>query len=870
MLSRSKHRKTKLWTVSFKLLQSTIGEVMPSNGARSTNKPPESLQRQVGDVTDYFKNTSIVPPSVQSEIFGIQYDSLKESFPLRCQWYREALRACREIGLSSEEAMHRYSLDHQRHIRVLSALNNLDTYASSVDSKESTPLWNSQFETFIALRKFFESGEKSGYVKLPTGAGKTVIFVELAHALRLKTLIVVPTRQLVYQTDERIAQFAPDLDVGMFLTNGKKIGRDVTIITYASFLRAKNDPLLNLKTHDLIILDEAHEGLGEKRSKLVARLAEDRFVLGFTATPAYSASRSLATLLGQEIASMSIREAVSIGLLCPFSVILAKTQVDLRNIRVTRGEYSKRDLEKVLNTQALNQAAVQLYLQQFNGERAIAFCSGVGQAKELARLFSTQGVAAEAVWGADRHSWSKVLRHRRGQSLVLCNAKLLGAGHDDPGISVCFNVSPTLSPLKEEQRSGRVLRIDPSNSSKHATIVSFLHLNNAEQVTFSEILGAAEFLGPERGSSCEEQQGSGSKRDIKDFKPIPGLEVVVDPVEVMRVVNSIVAQRALPRIPPTWKTINSLCNEWGRKPSTVEAALAPYRDSHPQHFDSFGTRYQYISPEVVNMVASSLEAPPEGWMVLTALGKTAGVGAARLKKFVDGYRTSHPAWFYEYRNDKGLFEHFAPQLVELAIEHYSSLSPTPPGWLAPSTLGRLLETDPKSIRKVAETFRNTNPKWFQEFYASNGHVGEYYSPLLVNQLKEIFSAPLPGWRSQKELAQEFECSPSLIAIVTRPYRESRSDLFRRFLSSETGLKEYYSPEFVEILKEHIRPPPPKDWVTPHSLGYGKQLPQLKEAMKLLREEMPDHFKLFRTLAGTREHLSPQAATVLQARCRLRK
>ncbi len=54
-------------------------------------------------------------------------------------------------------------------------------------------------------------------------------------------MIVVPTKILVDQTEERFHQFAPDLDVGKLYTFAHDVTRPVTITTYASLVRHIED-----------------------------------------------------------------------------------------------------------------------------------------------------------------------------------------------------------------------------------------------------------------------------------------------------------------------------------------------------------------------------------------------------------------------------------------------------------------------------------------------------------------------------------------------------------------------------------------------------------------------------------------------------
>lgn len=122
------------------------------------------------------------------------------------------------------------------------------------DEERNTVLREHQSTAFEDLEKFFRDGHHRGYIELPTGTGKTVLFVELAKAL-LNTpdgaptpniLVVTPTQDLVRQTVGRKGQkgfgeFASELDVRPYYSGASPTDRenftraDIGVTTYASF-----------------------------------------------------------------------------------------------------------------------------------------------------------------------------------------------------------------------------------------------------------------------------------------------------------------------------------------------------------------------------------------------------------------------------------------------------------------------------------------------------------------------------------------------------------------------------------------------------------------------------------------------------------
>src|SRR3989344_2856821 len=230
---------------------------------------------------------------------------------------------------------------------VTKAITSLDHYIdvhkSSVETDQT--LRPKQLTVFEDLRTTLASGQSEGYIKLPTGTGKTVLFVEFAEAINLRTLAVVPTKLLVEQTEDKFDEFAEGLETGKIYTYAKEYGRPVTITTYNSLLTGIDNGTINPEDFDLLILDEAHRSLSDKRKDAVRKFTH-AIKIGLSATPTYSVIKNLKNLLNNEIHSMTIKEAVEAGLLSPFSVYLAKTDIDISHVSVAaNGEYNEGQLE---------------------------------------------------------------------------------------------------------------------------------------------------------------------------------------------------------------------------------------------------------------------------------------------------------------------------------------------------------------------------------------------------------------------------------------------------------------------------------------------------------------------------------------------
>jgi superfamily II DNA or RNA helicase len=536
------------WTIklNYLIIYPIISDLNMSFGEISFFNKPKSqdvLQEQISTTQNILghetKSSLILESMANKGLLDLSEEELKKRFARRYEIYIQLLRDQRMVENSRGASLSERELEQMR--KWLSVLNSLDKYIIDHHKGEEVVLRGKQIDVFQSLHSFLEKGGLEGYVKLPTGVGKTVLFTELVEAMGLKTLIVVPTKILVDQTGEKIEKFAPDIDFGKIYQFSKDHGKQVTIITYSSLVLQIDSGDINPSDYDCLILDEAHEALSGKRQESINKF-QGAVKLGFSATPDFSEKKKLLHLLDTEIHSMCIREAIESGLLCGVSSVLVKTRVDLSTVSVDRGgEYSEKELEKAVNIAGRNKAAVEIYKKAFLGQLAVAYCVGIEHAKVVSEIFKKEGVMAEYISGrTPRNKQKELLRKfHEGEIMVLCNADLLIAGFDEPSAVICLNLRPTRSRIDAEQRGGRVLRLDVDNLAKHATVIDFIDENYSENnrpILFADVAGGVSFF--PAGQEWESRGGgSAGKEGVQRYIDIEGVDVVFNDEEIMKIVS---------------------------------------------------------------------------------------------------------------------------------------------------------------------------------------------------------------------------------------------------------------------------------------------------------------------------------------------
>jgi len=481
------------------------------------NLPKQKTSQELTSQLKYAERAigaSLRPPHVDLNVLKANIQQLKELYPKRYAFYLEELRREKRGGILGEEEARRMK-------SWLEAMNSLDEYVyNHHDDPENVTLREHQIPVFEAIRNFFEQGGSKGYLKLPTGSGKTVIFTELIEAMNVKTLVVVPRKVLLQQTVDKMSEFAEDLDVGVVYGKAKQYGRQVTVITYDSFVASVQSGAIDPKEYDLLVLDEVHRGLSEKRQATIQRFSH-ALQVGFTATPVFSAKKATEQILPTCISEMSIREAVEKGMLCSFVSGVIQTSVDLSGVKEgSNGEYQEHELAMAVDIESRNRAAVDVYKEVGNGDKSVVYCVGVSHSEHVAERFRKEGIPAVMVSGKTPEGELKEIlkKFASGEIKVLCNADLLIEGFDDEDVRVCINLRPTRSQVVSEQRGGRVLRLSKKNPNKIALIVDFLDRHGstglAGSVLFSDVADDSLMELKHRRRKAPGESGDGS--DEKD------------------------------------------------------------------------------------------------------------------------------------------------------------------------------------------------------------------------------------------------------------------------------------------------------------------------------------------------------------------
>ena len=411
-------------------------------------------------------------------------------------------------------------------------------------------LHQSQRDVFL---QYLENPEKpqTGIFDLATGFGKTrmmsVLIMAYFHQIPDgKVIIVVPTQDLVKEQPTKINDYISEVckiddgfmtellmkfDIGLFYgiqtkeEKEKSIKKPVILTTYNSLENLEGR--ICAENVGLLLLDEAHHAVSPARMNTIRGFV-NAAQYGMTATPWYSESKNLNTLLKNTIAHVSAAQSIRDGDLanCKNILMVSNFKVDLSNIKKnTSGDYDDQEynaaLIKAMKGRISNQISTDTWEEvhteiarsvaevyktykdkdvgQINQKSCMINCRSQKeaeiQARELNELF---GYHIAGVWTSDHTDETVYNAFKEGKLQVICQVARLGEGFDMPRLGVEINY-PTCSWVREAQLIGRVLRkgedpnktalvIDLAFQNPHAdNIVEAIHLNG--QILCQDILG---------------------------------------------------------------------------------------------------------------------------------------------------------------------------------------------------------------------------------------------------------------------------------------------------------------------------------------------------------------------------------------------
>ena len=317
-----------------------------------------------------------------------------------------------------------------------------------------------QVQAVSNLRVAFRQGNHAALLVMPTGAGKTVVFTEIAQLAKAngkKVLILVHRRELVTQASAKLKKIG--VKHGTISAGSKPSQHWVQVASVQTLVRRLNS--YNWKP-DLIIVDEAHHAVAGSWERCLAHY-KDAKVIGVTATPSRLDGRGLGSHFSTLVSGPSVEQLTKLGFLSQHRVFAPPVIADLSNVKTRAGDYANDQLSAAMDRPTITGDAIGHYRRLADGLPAIAFCCSIAHATSVCESFKAAGYRAKLVTGnmkmEERDEAISGLADGRTQ--ILCSVDVVSEGTDVPAVSAAILLRPTQSEALYLQQVGRILRPQP-------------------------------------------------------------------------------------------------------------------------------------------------------------------------------------------------------------------------------------------------------------------------------------------------------------------------------------------------------------------------------------------------------------------------
>ncbi|KAF8078675.1 P-loop containing nucleoside triphosphate hydrolase protein [Lyophyllum atratum] len=342
-------------------------------------------------------------------------------------------------------------------------------------------------------------------VSLPTGSGKTTVFISLlsrisppaSNPAALRSLIIVNSVELARQSANQVAALFPrwtvEIEQG---TKHKATGHaDVTVATYQTLLNTNRLKKFDPRQLKAIIIDEAHHAAAPSYRRLLSHfdlnikhpdptyelptLTHTIPIIGFSATFSRHDGLALGSVFERIVYHRDFLEMIKEQWLCDVRFTSVRANINLKDVTINSrtGDFNPKSLAHVINTDSVNDVVVKTWLDRaVTRKSTLVFCVNIAHVVALTQAFRDRGIDARYVYSQTPVVVRKALveAFKAGKFPVLVNCAILTEGADIPNIDCVIVARPTRSRNVFAQMIGRGMRLSPATRKEDCRIIDFV------------------------------------------------------------------------------------------------------------------------------------------------------------------------------------------------------------------------------------------------------------------------------------------------------------------------------------------------------------------------------------------------------------
>ncbi|KAI0651935.1 P-loop containing nucleoside triphosphate hydrolase protein [Trametes meyenii] len=358
-------------------------------------------------------------------------------------------------------------------------------------------------------------------VSLPTGSGKTTVFISLLSRLSspvhvpdaTRSLVIVNSVELAQQTATQAKRLFPhwsvEIEQGKHSASG---AADLTVATFQTLLRSRRLEKFRAQCMRAIIVDEAHHAAAPSYRRILSHfdpniknpdgdseppILNHRIpILGFSATFSRHDGLALSSVFERIVYHRDFLDMIKEQWLCNVRFTTVRANIDLSQVIINSrsGEFNATSLAHVVNTDVANQLVVRTYLDKaLDRKSTLVFCVNLAHVSKLTAAFREAGIDARYVHAGTAAAERKALvdGFRARTFPVLVNCAVLTEGADIPNIDCVIVARPTRSRNVFAQMIGRGMRLSPETGKEDCRVIDFVDSEErvAGAISFPTLLG---------------------------------------------------------------------------------------------------------------------------------------------------------------------------------------------------------------------------------------------------------------------------------------------------------------------------------------------------------------------------------------------
>lgn len=358
-----------------------------------------------------------------------------------------------------------------------------------------------------AIEAMQASPNRNGLVVMPTGTGKTIVFIEfIKNHPHNKFLILTERVDLFNQTYNKLLALVSDRNIGRVGNGYRDIAADIIVATRQTLITLYEK--MPFDYFDYILIDEAHHTKASSY-KVLYDYFNTAKCFGFTATP-----NKISTIFEEQdtVFRYSLLQALDDGYLAPIEPFMVTLQYDFAKIKSKKNEdYTAEEIEEAIKKNiGTNFDAVYSTLSKYKLKHLVIYMPTINIAQQFTTFLKSQGRTAYCIDCNTPVSLREqyIEEFKSNPEVILVNIMILTEGIDIPEIESIIVCRPTKNRALYKQIIGRGLRLAPQINKKKCTIIDCVHNNMGMiygETCFSALLDLNEAIANEFIEHCQEE-----------------------------------------------------------------------------------------------------------------------------------------------------------------------------------------------------------------------------------------------------------------------------------------------------------------------------------------------------------------------------